>query len=163
LARAVADDEAELAALPPGASAAQHAHLQRAREALAGGRLEKAWASLKRARQRAPLHVQARVDGAVLRIRASSPGAGTVPGRLEARFVPLPGAAPVPLRPVSAGEYAADLPLAQLGSRYDYARREYRPYTGALQVTVHGRIGERIAAGAAIVDIPRRPAPGTGG
>jgi hypothetical protein len=145
----------EIAGLPAEATAARRAHLLRAREALAGGRPEKAWACLARAEARAPLSVRAEIAAGVLRVRAASPGSPDAVARLEASFVPLPGSQAVALHAVAAGEYVAEVPLAQLGSRYDYARREYRPYWGTIEVAVRGHIGGRTAGALCVVDVPR--------
>jgi hypothetical protein len=149
--------EARLAGLPRETTTAQRAHLARARDALAGSRPEKAWACLRRAAARAPLSVRAEVVAGGLRIRALSPGAGeATAGALTAAFVPLPEAAAVEFRADGPGAWVADVPAASLGTRYDYARREYVPWWGAVEVVVSGEVGGRTAAAACVVEVPRR-------
>jgi hypothetical protein len=99
--------------------------------------------------------VRAEIAAGVLRVRAASPSSPDAVARLEASFVPLPGSQAVALHAVAAGEYVAEVPLAQLGSRYDYARREYRPYWGTIEVAVRGHIGGRTAGALCVVDVPR--------
>jgi hypothetical protein len=149
----LAEAEAALAPLPPGATGPNRAHLQRAREGLAGGRPAKALASLRKAQERAPMIVAAQIDGEGLVIRAETFG-GAQDGTLAARFVPCPGVA-LPLEHQTGGVYAGSVPLVRLPWRYDYRRREYRPYWGGLEVQVTGEVDGRAAAGACVVEVPK--------
>ncbi|MBM3473144.1 MAG: hypothetical protein FJX75_07760 [Armatimonadetes bacterium] len=145
--------EAAIAKLPTEATGPQRAHLDRARDALAAGRPEKALACLRRATEREPLALSADVRDGQLAIRAET-FSDEGKGDLKARFVPCPGVQ-VPLRRQPGGVYAVSMPLGRLPFRYDYRRREYLPYWGALEVVVTGRVGGRVAAGSCVVEVPK--------
>jgi hypothetical protein len=145
--------EAALAKLPQDATGAQRVHLDRARDALAAGRPEKALACVRRATERAPLALNAYVQDHDLAIRAETFGEADG-GVLTARFVPCPGLE-VPLGRQPGGVYTASVPLVRLPPRYDYRRREYVPYWGAVEVVVTGRVAGRAAAGSCVVEAPK--------
>jgi len=145
--------EAAIAKLPTEATGPQRAHLDRARDALAAGRPEKAWACVRRATERAPLALGTDIRGEQLAIRAETFG-DEGKGDLKARFVPCPGVQ-VPLQRQPGGVYAVSMPLGRLPFRYDYRRREYLPYWGALEVVVTGRVGGRVAAGSCVAEVPK--------
>lgn len=154
--------EAMLASLPAEATQAHRAHLNRAREALAAGRYAKALASLRRADERVPARVEAYVrDNAFLEIRVEAfpQQAGDAPRDLAVKFVPLPGVK-AHLARVEANArtctYAATLPLAELGFRYDYDARKYVPYFGALEIVAGGVFGHRDLAVSCVTNIPAR-------
>lgn len=147
--------EKAIAKLPEEAVRPHRAHLQRAREAVRDGRPAKALASVRRALQRVPMTLEAKVADGQLQIRATTFGKNGGRGPLNARFVPLPGVAATLARQ-GKGRFAAIMPLDKLGMRYDYRRRKYVPYYGVVEVIVAGRIGERAAAGSCVVEIPRR-------
>jgi hypothetical protein len=141
--------------LPGQATGAQRAHLQRAQEALAADRPEKALACVRRAMEREPLLLNAEVrDGhLVVRVQAFDPSERKA--SLRASFVPLPGVS-AQLEPQGEGVFSASLPLESLGTRYDYEKRDYVPYFGAVEVLVSGRTGQRIAAASCVTEVLQR-------
>jgi len=157
----IAHLEEALARLPAEATRAHRRHLERARDALAAGRYAKALASVRRAEDRIPARIEARVrDEKFLEIRVEAfpPASEEAPRELAAEFVPLPGVkARLPLAGTQGDvcTYAATLPLANLGFRYDYDLKKYVPYFGALEVLVTGAFGRRALAVSCVTTIPR--------
>jgi len=107
---------------------------------------------VRRATERAPLALSAHVRDGRLTIRAETFGDADG-GGLTAQFVPCPGVG-VSLQRQPGGVYTASAPVARLQPRYDYGRRMYVPYWGALEVVVTGQVGGRTAAGSCVVDVP---------
>jgi hypothetical protein len=149
--------EDALEGLPEETVRPHRAHLTSARDALAAGRPEKALACVRLAETRAPVAVSATATAAGLRVQAQVLGAPSTidPVDLQARFVPIPGLS-VCLEPQGAGGFSTELPWSALGTRYDYAAREYVSYHGALEVQVTGAIGNGVAAASRVVEVPRR-------
>ena len=137
-----------IADLPVDATRPHRAHFLRAK----GSSSNKGLASILQAEGRAPLTVSAAVADGRLTIRAEAPeGTGEEP--LLVTFVPLPGKV-VELPPTGGEAYEVSVPLRDLGTRYDYEAQSYRPYHGAVEVNVTGRIADRIAAASCVVEVP---------
>ncbi|MGQ9731300.1 MAG: beta-galactosidase [Candidatus Zipacnadales bacterium] len=146
--------EGRLKRMPQAATAPHRAHLKRAQDALAANREEKALASLLRAEERAPLEVTAEIRSGTLSIRAHcSDAKPNDPFALTAVLIPLPNVR-ARLERSSRDTFIVDVPLEDLGERYDYTKRQYLPYWGAVEVQVTGTVGHRIAAAAGVVHVP---------
>lgn len=154
--------EAALAGLPADVTRAHRVHLARAREALAAGRYAKALASLRRADERVPARIEARVrdDGRLeIRVEAFPRVPQDAPRELAVKFVPLPGVS-ARLHRIEATHhactYATTLPLEDLGFRYDYQARKYVPYFGVLETIATGAFGHRDLAVSCVTNIAPR-------
>ncbi|MCX7599247.1 MAG: beta-galactosidase [Armatimonadetes bacterium] len=158
--RALANLEASIAGLPADATRPHRAHLTRAREALAAGRYAKALASLRRAEDRIPARIEARLrddDFLEISVVAFPPEVEAAPGHVTLTFVPIPGVRIQLGRERSAGvvcTYSDAFPFRALGFRYDYENRKYLRYFGTVEIVASAAFGHRDLAVSCVVNIP---------